>query len=214
MPLDYTPSNAWRSAGDSNARGVSVDSGCARRRQNEPLRRQQRLNALADPHGHGSWRPSFSTSSLSRWTMRSPRLTCVSDGKPRRRLRVTSKADVAVLDRFHDVLLASWSPRSESNGHALRRRFLRPVRLPDSATRGWIAGASPGARTLTVRGKSPVPCRWSSRRIVGACAGGWPAGVEPASAESRSAALPFERRPHPSALVCLVSAAGLEPAAS
>lgn len=29
-----------------------------------------------------------------------------------------------------------WSPRPGLNGHALRRRLLRPVRLPNSATRG------------------------------------------------------------------------------
>lgn len=99
-PLDYTPSSSGA------ARALTFDSRCAVHRQNEPVRRQQRLNVLADPHGHGSLRPSFSTSSLSPRTIRSPRLTWVSDGKPFRRLRVTSKAEVFV-DRFHGELLSS-----------------------------------------------------------------------------------------------------------
>src|SRR5688572_20226792 len=40
----------------------------------------------------GSLRPSFSSNSLQPPTIRSPRLTWVSDGKPLRRLLVTSKA--------------------------------------------------------------------------------------------------------------------------
>ena len=39
---------------------------------------QQALYRLVEPHGHGSLRPSFSSSSLSPWTMRSPRWTLVS----------------------------------------------------------------------------------------------------------------------------------------
>ncbi len=151
-------------------RSTSVRNGSGWLRRKQPWPRQQRLNGLLDPQGHGSLRPSFSASSLLPWTTRSPRLTCVSDGKPRRRLLVTSKARRFVVDGFHVVLLVvglirfkswssgvgtihrpspyegvalplsyrtdEWSPRSESNGHASRRRFLRPVRLPDSATGG------------------------------------------------------------------------------
>lgn len=43
---------------------------------------QQCLNRRVDPHGHGSFRPSRSTSSLSPWTTRSPRFTWVSLGEP------------------------------------------------------------------------------------------------------------------------------------
>ena len=46
-------------------------------------------------------RPSFSISSFAPPTTRSPRLTPVSDGKPLRRLLVTVKADVVLVDRFH-----------------------------------------------------------------------------------------------------------------
>ena len=58
---------------------------------------QQLLNFLVEPHGHGSLRPSFSISSLQPWTMRSPRLTCVSDGNPLRRLLVRSKKGAVEL---------------------------------------------------------------------------------------------------------------------
>lgn len=46
-------------------------------------------------------RPSFSISSFAPPTTRSPRLTPVSDGKPLRRLLVTVKADVVLVDRIH-----------------------------------------------------------------------------------------------------------------
>jgi len=49
------------------------------------------LNLRVEPHGQGSLRPNFSSSSLSPWTRRWPRLTWVSDGKPLRRLRVISR---------------------------------------------------------------------------------------------------------------------------
>src|SRR5258708_5470791 len=58
-----------------------------------------------DPHGHGSLRPSFSKSSLVPPTIRSPRFTWLSDGKPFRRLLLTSKAigfEVFFLDS-HDA---------------------------------------------------------------------------------------------------------------
>lgn len=52
---------------------------------------QHFLKRLLEPQGHRSLRPSFSSSSLSPWTTRSPRFTCVSDGNPRRRLLIVSK---------------------------------------------------------------------------------------------------------------------------
>ena len=51
-------------------------------------------------------------------------------------------------------------------------RFLRPVRLPIAPRGGVIAGASPGARTLTRRLKRPVLCRSSSRRVTAHALGG------------------------------------------
>jgi hypothetical protein len=66
----------------------SSDSGWCHRKQ--PVVRQQRLNSRPDPQGQRSFRPSFSSSTLSPWTTRNPRLTCVSDGNPRRRLLIVS----------------------------------------------------------------------------------------------------------------------------
>lgn len=66
-------------------------NGPAQRRQNRPDLRQHFLNRLPLPHGQRSFRPNFSLSSFSPWTIRTPRLTCVSEGKPRRRLLIGSK---------------------------------------------------------------------------------------------------------------------------
>ena len=63
-------------------------SGGDSRRQKQPVFRQHFLKRLPEPHGHRSFRPTFSTSSLLPWTIRTPRFTCVSDGKPRRRLLI------------------------------------------------------------------------------------------------------------------------------
>jgi hypothetical protein len=121
-------------------------------------------------------------SSFAPPTMRSPRLTPVSDGKPWRRLLVVVKAHVVVfIDRFHvtppgwlmvsglvmslvvraghdppafasegaalplSYRTADWSPRSESNGHALRAPASETGASACSATRGLMRGASPGA---------------------------------------------------------------------
>ena len=61
------------------------------RRQNRPLFRQHFLNRLPEPHGQRSFLPNFSANSLSPWTIRTPRFTFVSDGKPLRRLLIGSK---------------------------------------------------------------------------------------------------------------------------
>jgi len=66
-------------------------SGRGSRRQNRPPLRQHFLNGLTEPQGQRSLRPTFSSSCLSPWTIRSPRLTFVSEGKPRRRLLIVSK---------------------------------------------------------------------------------------------------------------------------
>jgi hypothetical protein len=72
------------------------------RRQKLPDFKQHFLKCLPDPQGHGSFLPSFSTSSLSPWTILMPRLTCVSDGNPFLRLLVTSKANLFDIFGFHD----------------------------------------------------------------------------------------------------------------
>lgn len=66
-------------------------------RQNRPDFMQHRLNTFPLPHGHRSFLPSFSSSSLSPWTMRTPRFTFVSEGKPRRRLRMGMKGAFVVV---------------------------------------------------------------------------------------------------------------------
>lgn len=60
-------------------------------RQKQPRARQHFLNSLPEPQGHRSLRPNFSSSNLFPWTMRAPRFTRVSEGKPRRRLLIGSK---------------------------------------------------------------------------------------------------------------------------
>lgn len=66
-------------------------------RQKQPLFMQQCLNFLIEPQGQGSLRPSFSMSCLLPCTIRSPRLTWVSDGNPLRRLLVRSKKGAVLL---------------------------------------------------------------------------------------------------------------------
>src|SRR5436190_20769501 len=61
-----------------------------------PCRRQQFLNLRRDPHGHGSFRPSFSSNSLSPWITRDPRFTWLSEGNPLRLLLLGVKGLVGV----------------------------------------------------------------------------------------------------------------------
>lgn len=89
----------------SNAAGL--------RRQKQPFFRQQFFKRLPDPHGHKSLRPSFSSSTLSPWTTRSPRFTCVSDGNPRRRLLIVSKKWLLV-----SVFVVTHNAPSFAAGHS------------------------------------------------------------------------------------------------
>jgi hypothetical protein len=70
---------------------VSNSSDPGSRHQKRPDLRQHFLKRRPLLHGQRSLRPSFSSSSLSPLTIRTPRLTCVSDGKPFRRLLIVSK---------------------------------------------------------------------------------------------------------------------------
>jgi hypothetical protein len=67
------------------------NSGPDSRRQKQLDFRQHFLKRLPEPHGQRSFRPNFSTSCLVPWTMRRPRFTFVSDGKPLRRLLIVSE---------------------------------------------------------------------------------------------------------------------------
>jgi len=68
----------------------------------------RRGNLFPDPQGQGSFRPSFSISSISPCTKRKPRFTLVSDGYPLRRFELTSKAGQVgeLVDAVHDGLLS------------------------------------------------------------------------------------------------------------
>ena len=108
------------------------------------------LERLPLPHGQRSLRPSFSSSSLSPWTMRTPRLTLVSEGKPfavcssaRKKIVRQSRGcswdtSFAINQRNH-----SKCPRQESNlvldlrrvaceSGTLRGRYLQVSRSMDS----------------------------------------------------------------------------------
>jgi hypothetical protein len=61
------------------------------RHRKQPVFMQHLLKRLPDPHGQRSFQPSFSDNSLLPWTMRTPRFTFFSDGKPLRRLLIVSK---------------------------------------------------------------------------------------------------------------------------
>ena len=83
-----------RWAGDALLFSKSSDPGS--RRQKRPDFRQHFLNRLPLPHGQRSLRPSFSSSSFSPCTMRTPHFTFVSEGNPFRRLLIVSKEHLIV----------------------------------------------------------------------------------------------------------------------
>ena len=87
-------------------------------RRKQPVARQHFLNRFPDSHGQRSLRPSFSVSSFSPCTMRRQRLTRVSDGKPRRRLLMTSKAEFLELFFAHGCLLSRSSALRRSSRDA------------------------------------------------------------------------------------------------
>jgi hypothetical protein len=64
--------------------------------QKQPDFKQHFLNRFPDPQGQRSFLPSFSVSSLLLWTMRTPRFTFASDGKPLRRLLIVSKKTAGI----------------------------------------------------------------------------------------------------------------------
>ncbi len=63
----------------SQASAINVRNNLSQQNRAEVM--QQALNRLPEPQGHGSFRPSFSTNSLSPWTIRRPRLTRLSELK-------------------------------------------------------------------------------------------------------------------------------------
>jgi hypothetical protein len=75
-----------------------------------------------EPHGHGSFRPSFSTSSVSRPTTRSPDLTWVSlEGTPGGACWSIQKDASASWSRYMTVL-PGWNERQDRSRVGRRRR--------------------------------------------------------------------------------------------
>ena len=95
------------------------------RRRNRPDGRQQFRKRLPEPQGQRSFRPSFSASSLSPWTMRTPRFTRDSDGNPLRRLLIGSKKMADHRGRrwtWHTVLSENGRERRHAGGNKVRVR--------------------------------------------------------------------------------------------
>jgi hypothetical protein len=95
-PNNKEQESARLSRTGQDSRSLPKSSDPDSRHQKQPDFRQQRRKRLPDPHGQRSFRPSFSPSSLCPWTMRTPRFTFVSDGKPLRRLLIVSKKMASV----------------------------------------------------------------------------------------------------------------------
>ena len=70
-------------------------------RQKQPDFKQQFLNIFPEPHGQGSFLPSFSESSLSPCTTLKPFFTCVSEGYPFLLLLIGSKGKLIFDVLFH-----------------------------------------------------------------------------------------------------------------
>ena len=96
------------------------------RRQKQPFRRQHLRNRLLLPQGHRSLRPSFSSSSLSPCTTRTPRLTCVSEGYPLRRLLMVSKKQFFAVTSGH----VAPPPRTPGRGLTVRISWLDAASIP------------------------------------------------------------------------------------
>lgn len=92
------------------------------------------MNILPLPQGQRSFRPSFSSSSLSPCTICSPALTRVSDGKPLRRLLMTSrlKAVVVVVVEKSVGWTRHTSGEKSNNGQGRRTLSVIDVRWDDT----------------------------------------------------------------------------------
>jgi hypothetical protein len=122
---------------------------------------QQALNRRPEPQGQGSFRPSFSTNSLSPCTTRRPRLTAVSELKSAPALGHNLGQDILIF-ACHDNLLSV----------DIRKRAIKnPAwRLPDGARfRFW-------SRTWRAVFRSPPSLRaygWRAikraERLFGGC---------------------------------------------
>src|SRR3546814_14926943 len=102
-----------------------------------PGRGSSLVNSLREPHGQGSLRPNFSVSSLFPWTTRRPFLTWVSEGKPLRRLLVTSKGSLVWIDALHDgsPISPGCGRRDSNHQDGSSRRRLSTAELVNPSTR-------------------------------------------------------------------------------
>jgi len=89
--------------------GPNANSRPARYRRSRPSAGSSSWKRFAQPHGQRSFRPSFSASSLSPWTTRSPRRTFVSDGYPTPALtaRLERRAGSRIRRGHHDGPLST-----------------------------------------------------------------------------------------------------------
>ena len=102
-------------------------------------------------------RPSFSSSSLVPPTTRSPRFTWVSDGKPFRRLLLTSKAigfEVFFLDS-HDAPPALGNPRARHNSYKSAKMHLILASRDYSRRPGLFLSATLPPQSCTVLLRAP-----------------------------------------------------------
>jgi hypothetical protein len=126
MKKPRAPNEASGALSSIKKPSLSEKSGLGSRRQKRPRSRQHFLNRLSDPQGQRSFRPSFSSSSLSPWTILTPRMTRVSDGNPRLRLLMISKGSLfvdVVVGPHETPLIPENSTNTCKNDTAQPERF-------------------------------------------------------------------------------------------
>jgi hypothetical protein len=127
------------------------------------------LNSRPLPHGQRSLRPSFSSSILPPFTIRTPRVTRVSEGNPRRRLLIVSKKGLVVIvtschgtPQFHRGTKSKVSPPGIEPGLRASRARVRIRHTP--ATLCCVQ--HPAEESNLVRQIRSLPCRPSHSQGV------------------------------------------------
>src|SRR4051812_26108075 len=134
---------------------LSKSSDLDRRHQKQPDFMQHFLKRLPDPHGQRSLRPSFSLSSLPPCTIRTPRLTPVSEGNPLRRLLIVSKkmAGSRVLACPRSTVLHEKRMGEPAEHDTNSRELVHPSSPPLKQQSGCVVDGPRVDRTL-VQGKT------------------------------------------------------------